>query len=59
MTYEKFLEGFLSKGLLRRQESDLRAVKSEATDALNSATSFVDLIKGIVQKENPQLEFNL
>jgi uncharacterized protein (UPF0332 family) len=27
MTYEKFLEGFLSKGLLRRQESDLRAVQ--------------------------------
>jgi uncharacterized protein (UPF0332 family) len=153
MTYEKFLEEFLSKGLLRRQESDLRAVqrlilraykdlktakanleidegiaytvaylamlhaarafillkgfrpadgyqhktvvelishflgkefrviteqfdrmrrkrniftyeidisisKSEATDALNSATRFVDLIKGIVQKENPQMEFN-
>jgi len=153
MTYEKFLEGFLSKGLLRRQESDLRAVqrlmlraykdlktakanleidegiaytvaylamlhaarafillkgfrpadgyqhktvvefishflgkefrviteqfdrmrrkrniftyeidisisKSEATDALNSATRFVGLIKGIVQKENPQMELN-
>jgi uncharacterized protein (UPF0332 family) len=153
MTYEKFLEEFLSKGLLRRQESDLRAVqrlilraykdlktakanleidegiaytvaylamlhaarafillkgfrpadgyqhktvvefishflgkefrviteqfdrmrrkrniftyeidisisKSEATDALNSAARFVDLIKGIVQKENPQMEFN-
>jgi uncharacterized protein (UPF0332 family) len=153
MTYEKFLEGFLSKGLLRRQECDLRAVRrlilrankdlktaeanleidegiaytvaylamlraaralillkgfrpvdgyqhktvvefvshflgkefrviteqfdrmrrkrniftyeidisisrSEATDALNSATRFVDIIKGIVQKENPQMEFN-
>jgi hypothetical protein len=27
MTYEKFLEEFLSKGLLRKQKSDLRAVE--------------------------------
>ena len=39
-------------------EIDISISKSEATDALNSATRFVDLIKGIVQKENPQMEFN-
>jgi len=27
MTYEKFLEEFLSKGLLKRQKSDLRTVE--------------------------------
>jgi uncharacterized protein (UPF0332 family) len=39
-------------------EIDISISKSEATDALSSATRFVDLIKGIVQKENPQMEFN-
>jgi uncharacterized protein (UPF0332 family) len=39
-------------------EIDISISKSEATNALNSATRFVDLIKGIVQKENPQMEFN-
>jgi uncharacterized protein (UPF0332 family) len=40
-------------------EIDISISKSEATDALNSATRFVDLIKEIVQKENPQMEFDL
>ena len=39
-------------------EIDISISKSEATDALNLATRFVDLIKGIAQKENPQMEFN-
>ena len=39
-------------------EIDISISKSEATYALNSARRFVDLIKGIVQKENPQMELD-
>jgi uncharacterized protein (UPF0332 family) len=38
-------------------EIDISISRSEATDALNTATRFVGLIKEIIQKENPQMEF--
>jgi uncharacterized protein (UPF0332 family) len=38
-------------------EIDISISKSEASNALDTATRFVDLIKGIIQKENPQMEF--
>ncbi len=40
-------------------EVDISISKSEAMNALSMATKFVDLIKGIVRKENPQMEFKL
>jgi len=39
-------------------EIDISISKSEANSALNSARSFVDLIKRLVQKENPKMEFD-
>ena len=39
-------------------EIDISISKSEANSALNSARSFVDLIKRLVQKENPQMELD-
>ena len=39
-------------------ESDISISKSEACNALDTARKFVDLIKDIIQKENPQMEFN-
>ena len=38
-------------------EIDISISKSEASNALDKAKRFVDLIKGIIQKENPQMEF--
>ena len=38
-------------------EIDISISKSEASSALNRATMFVNLVKGIIQKENPQMEF--
>jgi uncharacterized protein (UPF0332 family) len=36
---------------------DISISKTDAINALNTATKFVDLMKGLMQKENPQLEF--
>lgn len=50
MTYEKFLEEFLSKGLLRRQKSDLRAVEKlilRAHKDLKTANANLDIDEGI------------
>jgi uncharacterized protein (UPF0332 family) len=50
MTYEKFLEEFLSKGLLKRQESDLRAVEKlllRAYKDLKTAKANLDIDEGI------------
>ena len=38
-------------------EIDISISKSEASNALEKAKRFVDLIKGIIQKENPQTGF--
>jgi uncharacterized protein (UPF0332 family) len=38
-------------------EIDISISKSEAANALERATMFVNLIKGKIQKENPQMEF--
>lgn len=38
---------------------DIPISKTEAINALNTATTFVDLMKELIQKENPQLEFKL
>jgi uncharacterized protein (UPF0332 family) len=38
-------------------EIDISISKSEASNALDRATMFVNLVKGIIQKENPQMEF--
>lgn len=38
-------------------EIDISISKSEASNALDRATTFVNLVKGIIQKENPQMEF--
>jgi len=40
-------------------EIDISISKSEAINALSTAARFVDLIKGIIRKENPQMEFKL
>lgn len=40
-------------------EIDISISKSEAINALSTAARFVDLIKGIIRKENPQIEFKL
>jgi uncharacterized protein (UPF0332 family) len=50
VTYEKFLEEFLSKGLLRRQKSDLRAVEKlilRAHKDLKTANANLDIDEGI------------
>ncbi len=50
MTYEKFLEEFLAKGLLRRQKSDLRAVEKlllRAYKDLKTAKANLDIDEGI------------
>jgi len=50
MTYENFLEEFLSKGLLRRQKSDLRAVDKlllRAYKDLKIAKANLDIDEGI------------
>jgi uncharacterized protein (UPF0332 family) len=39
-------------------EIDISISKSEASNALDRATTFVNLVKRIIQKENPQMEFN-
>jgi len=36
---------------------DIAISKTDAINALNTATKFVDLMKELMQKENPQLEF--
>ena len=36
---------------------DIAISKTDAINALNTATQFVDLMKALMQKENPQLEF--
>jgi uncharacterized protein (UPF0332 family) len=36
---------------------DILISKTEAINALNTATTFVDVMKELVQKENPQLKF--
>jgi len=36
---------------------DISISKTDAINALNTATKFVDLMKELMQKENPQLEF--
>jgi hypothetical protein len=36
---------------------DIAISKTDAINALDTATQFVDLMKKLVQKENPQLEF--
>jgi len=38
-------------------EIDISISKSEASNALDKAKRFVDLIKGIIQKQNPQMDF--
>jgi uncharacterized protein (UPF0332 family) len=38
-------------------EIDISISKSEASNALDKAKYFVNLIKEIIQKENPQMEF--
>jgi uncharacterized protein (UPF0332 family) len=40
-------------------EIDISISKSEAINALSTGAKFVDLIKGIIRKENPQMEFKL
>lgn len=40
-------------------EVDISISKSEALNALSMAAKFVDLIKGVIRKENPQMEFKL
>jgi uncharacterized protein (UPF0332 family) len=40
-------------------EIDISISKSEAINALSTAARFMDLIKGIIRKENPQMEFKL
>jgi uncharacterized protein (UPF0332 family) len=50
MTYERFLEDSLSKGLLRRQKSDLRAVEKlllRAYKDLKAAKANLDIDEGI------------
>jgi uncharacterized protein (UPF0332 family) len=50
MTYEKFLEEFLAKGLLRRQKSDLRAAEKlllRAYKDLKTAKANLDIDEGI------------
>jgi uncharacterized protein (UPF0332 family) len=50
VTYEKFLEEFLSKGLLRRQKSDLRAFEKlilRAHKDLKTANANLDIDEGI------------
>jgi len=50
MTYEKFLEEFLAKGLLRSQKSDLRAVEKlllRAYKDLKAAKANLDIDEGI------------
>jgi uncharacterized protein (UPF0332 family) len=50
VTYEKFLEEFLSKGLLRGQKSDLRAVEKlilRAHKDLKTANANLDIDEGI------------
>ena len=50
MTYEKFLEESLSKGLLRRQKSDLRAVEKlilRAYKDLKAAKANLNIDEGI------------
>jgi len=39
MTYEKFLEEFLAKGLLKKQKSDLRAVNKTSFARIRLATA--------------------
>lgn len=38
-------------------EVDISISRSEATNAFKTATSFVDLMKEIIQREDPQMEF--
>lgn len=38
-------------------EVDISISRTEATNALNTAIKFVELIKAIVRKDNPQVEF--
>lgn len=50
MTYEKFLEEFLAKGLIRKQKSDLRAVDKlllRAYKDLKAAKANLDIDEGI------------
>ncbi len=50
MTYEKFLQEFLAKGLLRRQKSDLRTVEKlllRAYKDLKTAKANLDIDEGI------------
>ena len=50
MTYEKFLEEFLAKGLIRKQKSDLRAVEKlllRAYKDLKAAKANLDIDEGI------------
>ncbi len=51
MTYEKFLEESLSKGLLRKQKADLRAVEKlilRAYKDLKTAKANLDIDKGLL-----------
>jgi hypothetical protein len=53
MTYEKFLEESLSKGLLRKQKADLRAVEKlilRAHKDLKTAKANLDIDEGIAYK---------
>lgn len=50
MTYEKFLEESLSKGLLRKQKADIRAVEKlilRAHKDLKTAKANLDIDEGI------------
>jgi len=56
MTYEEFLEESLSKGLLRRQKSDLRAVEKSILRAhkdLKTAKANLDIDEGIAYRGLP------
>ncbi|MBI5681632.1 MAG: hypothetical protein HZC45_00405 [Deltaproteobacteria bacterium] len=82
MTYKKFIEDYLAKGLIKRQRADLKSAeklilldrmrrkrniftyeidisisKTEADNAFDTAVKFVNMIKGIIKKENPQADF--
>lgn len=46
MTYEKFIE-----------EAEISISQTEANNAINTAIKFVDIVKEIIKKENPQKEF--
>lgn len=64
MTYKKFVEEYLTKGLLKKQkrniftyEIDIAISRTEAEGAFDTAVKFVTVIKDVIKEENPQEHF--